>query len=373
MKRENGKKQIKRFMSVLLATVTAFAMIACGRKEEPAAASVSEEVTAPAKTITVTFMHGEDVLGKVEAEAGKVLDPSTYSSFEEVEDGVFAGWYKTPTYLEVSKKDLTVDTFDEDTKLYACIKSSVVSEDTRKWYIVGSSSFEGPLKASAWADANADDATKAAAELTSTGNMNEFSITIDLYKGDEFQVIPDWGWEGQLGFGYLSEFDESCLESGGGLSGVAKTSNIKVLTDGNYTLTITTNPDDEALTTFKAVRNSDPLNEASAAEEEPYVVNENTGVKVKGSWVADWSELKDLTANGDGTFTIEMELEAGTELYFSVFDGDTDTGLGFKGSNVTDADSLALLEDADNVKVSADGTYVFTVDVNNGTITVALK
>ena len=53
-----------------------------------------------------------------------------------------------------------------------------------------------------------------------------------------------------------------------------------------------------------------------------------------------------------------------------VFDNGADTGLGMNGSAVTDEASKALLEEAYNVKVAADGTYTFTVDAETMTITV---
>mgnify|MGYP002682571117 FL=1 len=49
------------------------------------------------------------------------------------------------------------------------------------------------------------------------------------------------------------------MESGGSLGGSANTANVNVLVDGNYTITLTTNPDNPALDTVTVVRNSDPL------------------------------------------------------------------------------------------------------------------
>ena len=363
MKRKKAKFRFKHVILAVCVTALAGFLAACGAEEE-----------TPEVPVTVTFMNGEEALGSVETVQGATLNAADYEAYETVDGTEFLGWFKTPGYLEVSKTDPATDVFEEDTTLYGCFRSLVVTEDTRTWYIVGSSNYEGPLKDSAWADANVRPQLREAVQLTLTGNaVNEFAITMDLYEGDLFQLVHDWGWDGQIGFGFLTEYDESCFENGGGLSGSAKTSNIKVLADGNYTLTLTTNPDDEALTTFTIVRNGDPVSAAEAVEEEPFVITETTGVKVKGSWVADWSELKDLTAEGDGIFTIEMELEAGTELYFSVFDGETDTGKGMKAENVTDEASLALLDEADNVKVTEAGTYVFTADLNTFTITVVKK
>lgn len=349
---------MKKAISKVLAVVVCFTMVmamavGCGST----------------KKVTITFMNGEETLGTVEVEEGKTLAADTYESYEKVDDAEFAGWFGTPTYLEASALDLTTATFKEDTIVYGCFKSTNVTEDTRVWYIAGTSEA-GPLAESNWA-ADVDDATKAKFELKATGKAtNEFALSIDLFAGDQFQFIHDWQWDDQMGFGFVTECDSAEIENGGGLSGSAETSNINVAKDGNYTLTVTTNPDDQALTKISIVRNGDASAKAEVKKDEPYVVTEKTGVKVKGSWVADWSELKDLAKVSDGVFEIKMDLEAGTELYFSVFDGDKDTEIGLKGANVTDDASKALLESGDNVKVAKAGSYTFTVDLNANTIKV---
>ena len=51
------------------------------------------------------------------------------------------------------------------------------------------------------------------------------------------------------------------MENGGGLSGSDSTSNVNVLMDGNYTITLTTNPDNMKQTTISVVRNGDVVGE----------------------------------------------------------------------------------------------------------------
>ena len=65
-----------------------------------------------------------------------------------------------------------------------------------------------------------------------------------------------------------------------------------------------------------------------------------------------------------------QELDAGTELYFMVWDSGKDTGLGMNGSNVANDGSRALLEDAYNVKVLDAGSYTFTVDADKMEVSV---
>ena len=325
--------------------------------------------TSSAEMVSVTFMNGEEELGSIETEVGKVIEADSYADYESMEGNEFAGWFETPTYLEASAVDMSTATFTEDTVLYGLFKSDSVTEDTRKWYIVGTSDT-GYLSTSNWA-ADISDDEKAMFELKGTGNTNEFSVTMDLYEGDQFQLIADWAWDTQYGFGYITDYDESQIENGGGLSGNDKTSNINVLQDGNYTVTLVTNPDDEAQTQLSIVRNGDASGEVVAvSEEKEFEITDDTNVKVKGSWVSDWSELKDLENKGDGIYTITMDLDAMTELYFSVFEGDEDTELGLNGSCAADDASKALLEDAYNVQVTEAGTYTFTVDLNTFTFTV---
>ena len=332
----------------------------------------SAEGGQTAERITVTFKEGFTKLGVVESTKGSTLDPSSYAEFE-VKDGFeFLGWYETPSFLEASRKDPSTDAFTETTVLYASFKSLDTTADTRKWYIVGDSPAGGLLKDTKWAgDLGEEDKKKF--ELTLTGNKtNEFSLTFDLFEGDQFQVIHDWQWEDQKGYACFTEISDSEFESGGSLGGSADKANINVLVSGNYTITLTTDPDNKAYDTLTVVRNGDPRTEAKPEEKEPFAVTETTGVKVKGSWIADWSELKDLVrAEGTDTWTISMELAADTELCFSVFDGETDTGIVLKESNVTDEASKALIaKTGNNIKTAEGGTYTFTVDLGAMTVSV---
>lgn len=350
------RKKMKKLVSLITACVALSALCACG---EPAK-----------QEITVTFMNGEETLGTVTGTAGEVV--TGYEAYEVVPDTEFLGWFETPTFLETSKKDLVTATFEADTTLYGSFKSTAVAEDTRAWYVVGDGTSE-VIKSSAWAGADVDDAAKAACQLMPTGNaVNEFAVTLDFFAGDQFQVIHDWAWDGQKGFGCFTEIDTTQMENGGGLGGSDTTSNINVIMDGNYTITLTTDPDNSLQDTLTIVRNGDVASAPVVEEEKTYEVTDTTGIVVKGSWVSDWSENKDLTRE-DGTtlFSITMDLEAGIELYFMVFDDGKDTGLGMNSESVVDDASKALLEDAYNIKVAEAGTYTFTVDASTMTITVA--
>ena len=351
------KRTMKKLLGVVLVcTAVVLSVCGCG-------------TASKAEAVTVTFMNGDTQLGQVTATAGEKL--ADYAQYETVDGFEFQGWYETPTLLETSKKDLTEATFDKDTTLFGSFKSTQVAEDTRLWYIAGTGGNPN-LAASNWG-ADVDAAVKEACQLKATGNVtNEFSITLDLYEGDQFQIIHDWAWDGQKGYGCFTSIDDSQMANGGGLSGESSKSNINVIMDGNYTITLTTDPENELQDTLTIVRNGDATAEAKAPEEEKtYEVSDATGIVVKGSWVADWSENKDLERiDGTNRFSITMELAAGTELYFMVYDNGEDTGLGLNASAVTDEASKVLMEEAYNVKVAAEGTYTFTVDADTMTITI---
>lgn len=356
------KKKTLRCIAVIGTAMLIGLTVGCQKNEEETS------------KVTITFMNGDETLGEATANAGEVLKESDYSAFEKVDDAEFTGWFETPGFLETSKKDLTTDTFSKDTTLYGCFRSDNVAEDTRVWYIVGESA--GILNDSAWAGSSVDEATKEIFELKDTGKAtNEVSVTIDLYEGDMFQIIHDWAWDGQKGYGCFTEIDENDFASAGGLGGTSETSNVLVNTSGNYTITLKTDPDNSSMDTMTIVRNGDATVEAAGGDDEEteaYVPTETTAVKVKGSWVADWSDIKDLTkADGSYTYTITMELDAETELCFSVFDGDTDSGVVLKEGNVTDAASLAFLTSTgNNIKVTESGSYTFTVDMEAMTVTI---
>ena len=257
-------KNLIRFVTgISCITLICASLVGCsgsGTGSSADAASASQDATDNAQQITVTFMEGDALLGTATAKAGEVLSADSYSAYEAKDGSEFLGWYEAPSFIEASKKDLTKDTFEEDTTLYASFSAAEVTEDTRKWYLAGTSQT-GPLKDNAWAGDIGQDLIDSF-ELVPTGEaVNEFAITIDLYEGDEFQIIADWSWNVQKGFGLFTDLDETQFASGGSLGGSEQKANVDVLMDGNYTITLTTNPDNSSLDTVVIVRNGDVTNE----------------------------------------------------------------------------------------------------------------
>lgn len=248
------KKGIFRKAAGILLAGTLLAALFCGCGKNNGG---NEETTTKAAPVTVTFMNGETKLGSVSIDSGSSVAETEYAKYEKADDAEFLGWFETPTFLAASKKDPSKTSFTKDTTLYGSFKSTLVNEDTRVWYIAGTSE-NGALKDCNWANKNVEEAAREQFVLKATGkNTNEFSITIDLYNGDQFQIIHDWAWDGQKGFGKFTEIDETIFESGGAIAGTDDKANVNVLQDGNYTITLTTNPDDEAFDTLTIVRNGD--------------------------------------------------------------------------------------------------------------------
>lgn len=243
----------KKAAGILLAgTLLAASFCGCGKNN-----GENEEATTKAAQVTVTFMNGETKLGSVSVESGSSVAETEYGKYEKADDAEFLGWFETPTFLAASKKEPSKTSFTKDTTLYGSFKSTVVNNDTRVWYIAGTSE-KGALKDCNWANKKVEEALREQFVLQATGkNPNEFAITIDLYAGDQFQIIHDWAWDGQKGFGTFTEIDETLFESGGAIGGTDNKANVNVLQDGNYTITLTTNPDDEAFDTLTIVRNGD--------------------------------------------------------------------------------------------------------------------
>lgn len=368
-------KKLARKLSLLLVCVLCLSMFACGKDDD------KEEYT-------ITFMNGDKEIGKVTVEEGATIDKADVDKFANQDGFVLKGWYGAASFLEESKLDLATATFDKDKNVYGDFRSTNVKEDTKKYYIVGQSKeHKGELEGSQWAGASVSDTDKEKYLLKKADGVNEFSITMDLYEKDMFQIIADWKWDTQIGNGYVVSPDDTLYKAGeGGLNADPKKSNTEIVKEGNYTITLTTDPDNEGATEVKIVRNGDPkvAREAGAVEQEttaaPAATAGLTGtdpnVRTKGSWKSDWSDIKKLTkVDGTNNWTITMDLTKDTELCFAGYDGDKDTGLIMKEPNVKDDASKKLLTSTsgNNIKVAADGSYTFTVNGDTLDVTITKK
>lgn len=352
-----------KWISLLLVAAMAISLFAGCAKEET--------------KFTVEYMDGDTVLKTEE-----VVEGGTATAWTPEKEGqTFVGWFATPTMsveFDFSKP------ITENAKVFAGF--SAYAEDTRTWAIVGSGKGD-LLLSSNWGKVIAD-----AHILEKTGD-NEYSITIDLYAGDEFQFAINTSWHHKRGFGYLetatdASGNEVFSGSGGIGETVAKGQNIKVAMDGNYTITLHTHPGDDYYDENNAnyseankevfnlsdfdkitwVRNGDPAELSSSI----------TNYYIKGANITLWADLYNEATGfakvGD-THTLTIYLREGEEFMFTSLV--TENGVSAVGSeyikfeNLDDA-SKALFTGSGNIVASKGGTYTFTYNETTKVLSATL-
>ncbi|SDB30963.1 Listeria/Bacterioides repeat-containing protein [Pseudobutyrivibrio sp. YE44] len=228
----------KRMLACLLTTVCALnlgVMTGCGQTEGAVTEEVNVESAGKLDEHTVTFY---DTDGQTVLDTKTVQNKETVDSYTPEKEGyTFVGWYVSP---KLTRQFDFTRLITEDTSLYAGFVS--YSEDTRTFAIVGSGESQ-VLKDSDWGKVIGDAQT-----MTKTDNQqqNEYTITLDLQEGDQFQFAVDSDWADQRGFGYLETGmldGKTYLKNAGGLGDTPpEKSNIQVEVAGTYTFTLTTYP-----------------------------------------------------------------------------------------------------------------------------------
>ena len=351
---------------------------------------------------TVTFYDGTMVITEKEVEeGGKVaaFEPSDVGY--EKEDFTFDGWYATADFTF----DWSFDTaIDKDTNVYSMWTSS--KEDTRQWTIAGSSSAGGPLAAIGWNGGPI--AGENGNILQKTEGKNEFTITIDLYAGDQFQFCiqdEDGVWNtndsdggGARGGQYLEENDYMSAPGTGLGDGQV---NITVSVSGNYTLTLTTDAEDKNVGSIKVVRNGDAAevtvdrsdytwyiygNSTAETSAESVLAGTNWGAEVDKLQYSAYEMFKisDNEADGTGTWTQTWTLAEGDEFllaYCTLKDGggiSAQDGTMFYYPDVDEFNGEdAAFRKADgmgsNIVVVEGGVYTFTLTVTLNSETNTLE
>ena len=352
------------------------------------AAACAEDETK----FTVTFYDGTTVITEKEVEeGGKVaaFEPSDVGY--EKEGFAFDGWYATADFTF----DWSFDTaIDKDTNVYSMWTSS--KEDTRQWTIAGSSSAGGPLAAIGWNGGPIEGENGNI--LKKTEGKNEFTITIDLYVGDQFQFcIQDeegvWNTDDASGGGarggqYLEE-NEYMSAPGTGLGDGQV--NITVSVSGNYTLTLTTDAEDKNVGSIKVVRNGDAAEVTIDRSDYTWYIYGNSSAETSAesvlagtSWGANVTSLQysayemfkisDNEADGTGTWTQTWKLAEGDEFLLAYCLLKEDGGIAAQDGTMfyyPDIDEFngedAAFKKADgmgsNIVVVEGGTYTFTLTV----------
>jgi len=314
---------------------------------------------APAASLTVRFMDGDNELKSESVEAGK-----TAAEYTPAKDGaVFLGWFATPS-MNIPF-DFTAP-ITEDIQIFAGF--AVYQEDTRDFYLVGNGTSP-LLLASAWGG-NITDEHKLA-----KGAGNQYSITFDALAGDEFQFAVNSSWESQRGFGYLRTGDlpdgSKAFDVKGGLGDNTKKANIACVLDGNYTFTLTTYPAEEVdgVGKFDAItfiRNGD----ASATGEIDF------DYYIKGETITGWGDVYDdttkLVNDGTGKHILTISIPDDKPFLFtSTVEGTTDVGPEYvKFGNLDDASKALFDDDNGNIRAKAAGTYTFVYDAAAKTLSV---
>ncbi len=361
-------KKTKPLMLGLLALLTT----ACGSNT-----SIADNL------IDVNFIDGTTTIKTVKVESGKTI--TRPSELEEKAEYDFVNWFATPS--KSHKFDFTQPIIQQ-TNVYAGFTK--YQEDIRDWYILGSGTSK-VLLTSDWGKVYNEEHT-----LTrKTADKNEYTITLDLLKGDEFQFGGE-EWVHKRGFGYFETITDdaglSHFSSAGGLGEVtAKGSNTKVEVGGNYTFTLTTYPGDDTYNTsapgyteankeiynigtydtIKWVRNGDPID----------VVELITDIYIKGSGITNWLDYYNantkFTRSEDGkTYTYKNFLKANEEFLLTSRitdeDGNVTTGTIYVKYDNLNAGSKELFSGkvGGNLVAKDSGEYNFTYYIDNGVLAV---
>ena len=225
------------------------------------------------------------------------------------------------------------------------------------WYILGNGSVAGSvLNNAAWGLADAE-----AQGFADKGN-GVYELTLDLYVGDAFKICSDSSWANARDFGFLVNPSENFKANG----------NIEVLVAGNYTLTLTID-EDETKDTITWVRNGD----ATDGEEQEVVID---AFAIKGSKVTGWADSTAeehlLLKNAEGDYVLTIQLYANDEFMFVAYqtvDGAlTALPIYIKSDMLSEGSASEVQAKAGgNFTTSANGTYTFTYNHENKSISVA--
>lgn len=363
---------------------------------------IASACTGQPEEYTVTFYDGTTVITTREVEeGGKVAEFEPIDVDYEKEGYVFNGWYATSDFTH----DWSFDTIiDKDTNVYSMWSSS--KEDTRQWLIAGSSSAGGPLAEIGWNGGPIEGENGNI--LAKTEGKNEFTITINLYVGDQFQFcIQDengvWNTDDANGGGarggqYLVE-NEYMSAPGTGLGDGQV--NITVSVSGNYTLTLTTDAVDKNVGSITVVRNGDAPavtvdrsdytwyiygNSAAETSAQSVLAGTNWGANVESLQYSAYEMFKisDNEADGTGIWMQTWTLAAGDEFLLAYCTLKEEGGISAQDGTMfyyPDIDEFngedAAFKKADgmgsNIVVVEGGTYTFTLTVTLDSATNTLE
>ncbi len=379
------KKCKKALIAALCLAVGACSLIAC-RPDAPSDDD-GDKITVTYYDATGTNKPSEMTVLKTEKiERGGVAERYTPTKDDGYE---FVNWFATPSK---SHKFNFEEEINEDISIYAGFSKYVA--DTRDFYVIGAG--KSSVLLDGWEfvkDEAAWNAKKDAHKFTKTEGKNEYSFTLDLRENDQFVIAATAEYHYKHGAGYLSSFKlDNGTEVFEGQGSVYDDSawgrNILVKHSGNYTLTVTTHPNEDwfdengnnytedrkevyarnPYDTIEWVRNGDCLEELEVV----------TNYYIKGAKITDWKDMYNAATKMtevNGIHSLSIYLAKDEEFMFTstnTVGEETGAGAEYLRSDNLDEDSKAYLDENDkmNMIAKANGMYTFTYDPETGVLSV---
>jgi hypothetical protein len=384
------RKSYVRYLGLLLGLI-AFAGVlsGCGKS------GASGKTETAGEEYTVTFYDGDTVITTQKAAAGSTIAEITPDEVGYTKnDSNFGGWYGTKDYTHAFDFGTVIT---KDTNIYSQWVSAI--QDDRQWLIAGESQAGGPLQIIGW-NGGAVDVDGVTNIFTKVDGKNEFTLTLDLYAGDQFQIslqdengawiMDDAGTTIARGGQYLV-VNDYMASAGGGLG--AGQANIVVSESGNYTLTLTTDPVDSNFGEITVVRNGDAPDISLDRSDYTWYLY---GFSLKGqeadsilkdmNWGNGYDsevgltdpapyamkKISDNKPDGTGTWLFTGQFDEGDEflLAYLTVDGNhlsAEEGTMFKYDSVTQwngiEDHFESMGMGDNIGVKVAGTYTIQLTV----------
>lgn len=346
------RKSVKKSWLLLMVLVLAFSMMtACGKEggatdPTPTTAPVNQgnNDTPETKEYSVFFYDGDSeaiLLKEMKVKEGEaVADPALTK-----EGYIVAGYYSTPAL--VREFDFTAK-ITKDTKVFVAWKSSVVDE--RAWMLAGGLSA---YPANAWGKAWPQDDFLL---QPVAGEFNTFSITVNLYKGDEFKIAvidQDYVWDNDATLTSMMLADQTTGQLTSGNDAFDTGANIKVAEDGQYKLTIVTDAETLALCKLYYERVADAPKVGRPTTW--YMLGSGTSAALSAS---DWGNGTNpvLEPVSENVYSVTLDMLAGDEFCVC-----SDTSWANKHFMSVEDDCFT---NPANILVGKDGNYTLTLTLD---------
>jgi hypothetical protein len=354
------KRNVLRSIAVCVLGFLTIGLVACG----------GSKVTKH----DVKFYDGETVLRTVQVEEGKKVEKPT--DLETKANYTFVNWFSTPS--KNHKFDFSKE-IKEATNVYGGF--SQYQLDARDWYVVGAGSAP-LLVASDWGK----NVGPSFSLTKPSETKNEFTITLDLIEGDEFQFAGP-SWIHKRGFGYLETIKSGETQVFDGIGGgygdvVSKGRNIQVKLSGNYTFVLTTYPaDDIEDTSNGSYIPNDPIYNLGTYDTISWIRNGDAAPLaestenwyIKGSNITGWADLHTpytRFVKVASQYTLSIYLTDAEQFMFT--SAITQHATGIEGgqahylnggvAGATQAQWADLFSGANNWTPLVSGTYKFVID-----------